>query len=94
MNEFYKALTNPKGKYGVWGIVAVICLGVALMVVPGFFLDADPVLPPISDALTNNGSGGNYALGELEKEIAGQIREILSQVQGAGAVLVGSRRVA
>jgi len=87
MSEFYKTLTNPKGKFGIWGIVALICLGVALMVVPGIFLGKEPALQPLAEALPSTGAGTS-ALSELEKDLAGQVSQILSQVQGAGQVVV------
>ena len=39
MNEFYKSILDPKGRFGVWGIVTLIILGILLMIVPGLLLD-------------------------------------------------------
>ena len=87
MGEYYKALTNPKGKFGIWGIVALVSLGIALMVVPGIFLGKEPVNQPLTNIISK-AEGGTYSLGEVEKDIAGQVSQILSQVQGAGQVMV------
>lgn len=87
MSEFYKALINPKGKFGIWGIAALVSLGIALMVVPGIFLGKEPVIQPLVNVVPKV-EGGTYSLGEVEKGIAGQVSQILSQVQGAGQVMV------
>lgn len=89
MNEFYKTLVNPKGKFGIWGIVLLVVVGVSLMVVPGLILDSSrstsqtPFTVPadlsVKDAAT---------LPELEQTISERISRILSQVEGAGAVAV------
>lgn len=87
MNELYKALINPRGKYGYWGIAAMIMLGIALMVVPGLFLDSDqPARPPAE--INEKAGTGNYSLAQLEAVIAQQVSSILSQVEGAGKVAV------
>lgn len=87
MNEFYKALTNTKGKLGVWGIAALMILGIALMVLPGIFLNEEPAAQPFVGVLPQTAQG-EYSLGDVEQSIAGQVSSILSQVQGAGQVMV------
>lgn len=87
MNEFYKTLLNPRGKYGFWGIGLMVLLGVALITVPGLFLQkSKPVLPPAEVSGRPEYSG--YSLSQLENSLAQQVSQILSQVQGAGKVVV------
>jgi stage III sporulation protein AG len=91
MNEFYKSIFNPKGKFGVWGIVILIILGISLMIVPGMFLDdknervVPEERPPESmESMRPTGS----SLISLEEALARQITDILSQVEGVGHISV------
>jgi stage III sporulation protein AG len=92
MQELSKNILNPKGKYGIWGIAALVILGVALMIVPGLFLEKKT-----GNLSTGNSSAGNIgvtainsvsSLNQAEKDLAGEITGILSQVEGAGKVAV------
>lgn len=87
MNEFYKTLLNPKGKFGIWGVVLLVFLGISLLVLPQLFLgeggsgrQPGQIPEPVSDV--------SHPLSGLEKEIARQAVLILSQVEGAGTVTV------
>jgi len=90
MNEFYKSLLDPKGRFGFWGIFLLIVLGIALMVVPGMFLEPkearysteNPALTP-QDISPNSSS-----LGSLEEALVKQATNILSQVKGVGEISV------
>lgn len=87
MNELYKTLLNPKGKYGYWGIGIMVLLGIVLMVVPGiFFKERDYVQPQVITEY--KGTVSSSTLAALENTLAGELGEILSQVQGAGKVAV------
>ena len=87
MSDLFKILLNPKGKFGFWGIIILVVAGAALMVLPGIMLDSKPAAQPMANkqqALSES----VYALNSIEKGIAAQISQILSQVQGAGQVMV------
>ncbi len=88
MNGFYKEFTNPKGKFGIWGIVVLVCLGVALMILPGVVLNNNNVSQPLPEPIVSHKAAVNYSLAELERSIAEQVSQILNQVQGAGQVSV------
>lgn len=87
MKEIYKALMNPRGKYGFWGIAATVLLGAALMVVPGLFLSKDKPAQPTVESIESSGTTV-HSLAQLENIIAQQVSSILSQVEGAGKVAV------
>lgn len=89
MSELLKELANPKGKFGIWGIVVLVTLGIAMMVLPGLYLGQEkapsPSLANPSPAYMNNNP---TQLGGLEQEIAADLCQILNQVEGAGEVAV------
>lgn len=87
MNELYKTILNPRGKFGVWGIVVLVVFGLSLLVFPGVFLEKgssgqQPIQVP------EKAHTMSYSLSRLENEIALQAARILSQVEGAGEVEV------
>lgn len=87
MNELYKTILNPKGRFGIWGIVLLVFLGITLLVFPGIFLGkSGPVQQP-GQSTEIVGTVSN-SLSVLEKEIALQAVRILSQVEDAGTVAV------
>lgn len=89
MSEFYKTLINPKGKFGIWGILFMVLLGIALMLTPALFLgnqSSTLELPP--QVIGQEKSNSGYSLGQLESSISQQISQILGQVDGAGMVSV------
>ncbi len=90
MKEFYQVLVNPKGKYGIWGIVVFVLLGIALMTVPGLFLHSKQPVGTSEQASpgaeTQVVSAGSLA--KLEISLAEQVCSILSKVEGAGRVSV------
>ncbi len=88
MNEFIKDFANPKGKFGVWGIVALIALGVAMMVLPGIFLGQGSKPPTSIVDSSPIQKNSPTQLGKYEQEIATQLSQILGQVEGAGEVAV------
>lgn len=87
MNELYKTILNPKGKYGYWGIGIMVILGIVLMVVPGIFLQKQDYVQP-QVAVESKVNGGSYSLAAMEHALASELGEILSQVAGAGKVIV------
>lgn len=92
MNEFYKTLLNPKGKFGIWGIVILVLAGIALMIVPGVFLNKNDAAQksgePINPIKIADSSSTSSPVLALEKSLSQQISNILSQVEGAGNVSV------
>lgn len=87
MNEYYKALINPKGKFGFWGIALMVFLGISLLVFPQLFLEeSEP--GQRSGEILEPASGMSHPLTALEQEIARQVVIILGQVEGAGTVAV------
>jgi len=87
MNELYRTLLNPKGKFGIWGTVLMVVLGISLLVLPGIFLDKGGSVQPQGDTLEKPGTV-SYSLAQLENDIALQAAQILTQVEGAGKVAV------
>ncbi len=92
MNEFYKTLLNPKGKFGIWGIVFLVLVGILLMIVPSFFLNdrnsAGRPAEPLNMVRAEDSSASSSPISTLEENLAQQISNILSQVEGAGTVAV------
>lgn len=89
MPEFYKLLFDPKGKFGIWGIVVLIILGISLMVVPGMFLGKKEKVSSIERLReTNENIGTTSSLISLEESLAKQVTDILRQVEGVGRVSV------
>jgi stage III sporulation protein AG len=94
MKEFYKTLLNPQGKFGIWGIAALICIGIALMVLPGLFLGEEEQLglgeemDGVYERETSNVAGSSASLLSMEETLAKQAQSILSQVDGVGVVAV------
>ncbi len=92
MNEFFKSLVDPKGKFKLWGIAFLVLLGILLMILPGLFLQ-EPRDKPLSGEqqqikLTDSVEYGASFLLELEKQLAEQAEEILNQGDGFGKVRV------
>jgi len=91
MNDFYKSIFNPKGRFGIWGIVILIILGISLMIVPEMFLKdknerVDPEeKPQVSQESMEQGVSPLIC---LEEALAGQITAILSQIEGVGQISV------
>lgn len=97
MKEFYKSLLNPQGKFGIWGIAALIFLGIFLMVVPGLFLgkedkqgfgDKQGAIYEQKEANYEKPGSISSSLVSLEESLARQAQNILSQVAGVGNVSV------
>lgn len=87
MSEIYKSLLDPKGKFGFWGIIVLVALGLALLVVPGQFIGKEKPTPEQKTALPQ-ASVEVSSLSSLEASLARQVSEILQQVEGAGGVSV------
>lgn len=91
MNEFYKSILDPKGRFGVWGIVTLIILGILLMIVPGLLLDDQnktAVPEKIPQKSMEDMRPIASSLMSMEDVLAKQITDILSQVEGVGHVSV------
>lgn len=97
MKEFYKSFLNPQGKFGIWGIAALILLGIALMVIPGLFLgkeEGQGFGDKMGDVYEKRGEtyekvgSTSSSLMSLEESLAKQAQNILSQVEGVGVVSV------
>lgn len=88
MSGFIKDLANPKGKYGIWGIVVLVSFGVALMVLPRVIFSPEkvPLTNNVNYLPTSEASGSSLA--SLEKDLADELSRILNQVAGAGEVAV------
>lgn len=87
MKDYYKSLLNPKGKYGILGIVMLFFFGIALMIVPSIFLGEEKKAQPVKNTV-NEHTTSLSSLKEIEADLAKGISDILSQVQGAGRVTV------
>lgn len=88
MQEFYKTLFNPSGKFRVWVVAGLVLLGAALMIIPPLFTKKQGNLPSGAVASGINTLSGDSSLSEKEKILAEKIASILTQVQGAGKVSV------
>jgi stage III sporulation protein AG len=91
MNGLYWSIFDPKGKYGIWGIICLVLVGILLMVLPGFLFGEKNGSPLSEQAETKGAESAEpalYSLLELEKQIARQAEEILKQGDGFGKVSV------
>lgn len=89
MKEAFQALLDPKGKYGFWGIAVLALIGIALLVLPGFFLDGNKQEPfQVRGEERPQALSSSHTLSQLENSLAKQVGDILCQVQGAGDVVV------
>lgn len=92
MNELFKSLVDPTGKFKIWGIAFLVVLGILLMILPGLFskeqrersLSVEQQQAKITDGVEY----GAHFLFELEKQLAEQAEEILNQGDGFGKVRV------
>ncbi|QNB45530.1 hypothetical protein BR63_03880 [Thermanaerosceptrum fracticalcis] len=90
MSEFFKTLTNPRGKYGYWGVGVVVLFGIALLVMPGLFLGKSKPLSQAPNLVLEktDPKQAPYPLSTVESALAQQVSQILCQVEGAGKVTV------
>lgn len=90
MNEFYKSMFDPKGRFGIWGIVVLIILGVSFMLIPGMFLDKQDSLTSVESPreISEEKISTSSSLIRLEENLASQINNILSEVEGVGDISV------
>lgn len=91
MNGLYWSILDPKGKYGIWGILCLVLVGILLMVLPGYLLGEKKEIT-LSDQPQEKRAESSqptlYSLLELEKQFARQAEEILNQGAGFGKVSV------
>jgi len=87
MNQLYKTILDPKGKFGVWGIAVMVLLGVAMLVVPGLL--SGPRQAETIPARSQEKQESTFSnLAGIENHLALQVGQILGQVEGAGQVAV------
>ncbi|MDD2400702.1 MAG: hypothetical protein PHI90_08940 [Clostridia bacterium] len=90
MKEIYKSLLDPKGKFGMWGIVAIIIIGVTLMVLPSLFIKETeyPIQEQADKSLSEDIDVTVNSLVNIENSLAKRATSILSQIEGVGNVSV------
>ncbi len=94
MRDIYQALKNYQGRFGIWGVVGIVAVGILLMVLPGMWTNKqDCQKTPETTAGTAGILSNPYgtSLTALEEILNVEVSEVLSQVAGAGKVAVAVR---